>query len=339
MEMLSLEQSVGEEEKRRQFPNIRDIWAARKRISSLVMKTPLINSPVLSEQVHASVFLKLENRHETGAFKIRGAANRMLSLTPDEQKRGVATFSTGNHGLAIAYVAKKLGIPATVCISHRVPGGKVEALRRMGASVQIHGNSQDEAEEHCYKYAEEHDLTLIKAFDDPFVIAGHGTIGLELIEDFPAIDTVVVPLSGGGLLSGIAFVMKSIDPTIRVIGVSMERGAVMYQSLRAGRPVELPEEDTLADSLLGGIGLDNRYTLPMVRQYVDETVLVSEEAIAEGMAYLFKSHRMVVEGAAATGIATVLHSGLITQGSNVAVIISGNNVDVPSFLKATERYL
>ncbi|HZK53352.1 MAG TPA: hydroxyectoine utilization dehydratase EutB [Desulfosporosinus sp.] len=337
--MESLEQSKGEEELWRQLPSIRDIWSARERISSMVIKTPLIISPVISEQVRASVFLKLENLHETGAFKIRGAANKMLSLTLDEQKRGVATFSTGNHGLAVAYVAKKLGIPAVVCISNRVPSVKVDALRRMGTSVQIHGNSQDEAEEYCHRFSEQHDLTVIRAFDDPFVISGQGTIGLELLEDFPAIDTVIVPLSGGGLLSGIALVMKSIDPRIRVIGVSMERGAVMYQSLRAGRPVELPEEDTLADSLLGGIGLDNRYTFRMVQNYVDETVLVTEEAIAEGMAYLMKSHRMVVEGAAATGIAAVLQSGLIAPGSNVAVIVSGNNVDVSSFLKATERYL
>lgn len=320
-------------------PTIRDVWAARRRIAPIVRRTPLVRSPVLSDRLQASVYCKLENLHETGAFKIRGAANKILSLTPAERQRGVATFSTGNHGVAVAYVAGQLGIPAHVCISRRVPPAKVEVLRRLGATVHVEGNSQDEAEALCYRLEQELGLTLVKPFDDPFVIAGQGTIGLELLEDLPEIDTVIVPLSGGGLLSGIALALKSNDPAIRVIGVSMERSAVMAESLRAGRPVALAEQDTLADSLLGGIGLDNRYTFRMVQQYADEVVLVPEPAIAAGMAYLFQRHRLVVEGAAATGIGALLHRGIVAPGSHVAVVVSGNNVDLPAFLRAAQPFL
>ncbi|CEP67478.1 Uncharacterized [Moorella glycerini] len=320
-------------------PDIRDIWAARRRIASIVAKTPLFFSPAISEDTCSSIFLKMEIFHEPGSFKIRGAANKILSLTPEQQKAGIATFSTGNHGLATAYVAKRLGIPAFVFISERVPAVKVQALRRMGATLMIHGHGQDDAEEYCYKVARERGLTIVQPFDDPEVISGHGTIGLELLNDCPQLDKVIVPLSGGGLLSGIALALKSCDPAIKVIGVSMERSAVMYHSLRAGKPVMLKEEDTLADSLLGGIGRNNQYTFRMVRELVDETVLVSEEAIAEGMAYLFKNHQLVVEGAAATGIAAIRQLGLAKPGENVAVIITGKSVDASTFINATKKYL
>lgn len=320
-------------------PNIHDVWEARKRISTIVSRTPLNSTPVLSEQLNANVYLKMESYHEIGAFKIRGAANKILSLAPEEQKRGVATFSTGNHGLAVAYVAKQLDIPAYIFISERVPGAKVEALRRLGANIKIHGHGQDDAEEYCYKLSEERGLTIVAPFDDPHVIAGQGTIGLELLEDCPELDTVIVPLSGGGLLAGVALALKSNDPDIRVIGVSMERSPVMYHSLRAGKPVVLEEEDTLADSLLGGLGRENRYTFRMVQQLVDDTVLVPEDAIAEGMAYLFKEHRLVAEGAPATGIAALKHLDIVQPGSNVATIITGKNVDALAFIKAIEKFL
>lgn len=316
------------------------VWTARSRIAPVVRRTPLVESPVLSEQLNATVCLKLETLHPTGAFKLRGAANRILSLSPAEQRRGVATFSTGNHGVAVAYVARQLGIPAVVCISERVPRAKVDVLRRLGARVEVHGAGQDEAEARCYDLEREQGLTVVKPFDDPDVIAGQGTIGLELLEDCPGLDTVVVPLSGGGLIAGIALALKANHPSLRVVGVSMERGAVMYHSLRAGAPVTLPEEPTLADSLLGGIGQENRYTFRLVQELVDETVLVPEDAIARAMAFLFQRHRLVAEGAAATGIAALQHHPRLVQpGSRVAVIITGHNVDLGAFLAATRPYL
>jgi threonine dehydratase len=316
---------------------LRDVWVARKRIAPFVSRTPLTLSPTLSARSGASIFLKLETLQETGAFKVRGAANKILSLTPDERKRGVTTFSTGNHGLAVAYIARKLRIRAVICISRHVPRAKVDAIKRLGARVEIDGDSQDDAERKCYELQERRGLAVIKPFDDPFVIAGQGTIGLELLEDLPEIETAVVPLSGGGLIAGIGCTLKSTSPDIRVIGVSMERSAAMYHSLRAGRPVVVAEHDTLADSLLGGIGMENQCSFGMVQRYVDAVSLVSEQAIAEGMAVLLDQHRMVVEGAAATGIAALLHGQVARPGSTIAVIVSGNNVDTRTFLDAIGR--
>jgi len=180
-------------------------------------------------------------------------------------------------------------------------------------------------------------LTMIPPSDDPFVIAGQGTIGLELLDDLPDIDTVIVPLSGGGLISGIALALKSADPEIRVIGVSMERAPVMYHSLRAGKPIEM-EEETIADGLVGGIGLDNRYTFCMVQEYVDDTILVSEEEIAGAMIFALERHHLVVEGAGAVGIAALLYGRVKDIGRNVVVVVSGSNVDLPLLLEIAHNH-
>lgn len=316
---------------------VRDIYAARRRIAPIVRRTPLIASPFLSEHIGAPVHLKLENIQKTGAFKLRGAANKILSLTAHEKERGVITFSSGNHGLAVTYVASQLDINAVVCVSERVPSTKVDTIKRLGAEVVVYGKSQDEAEERSFRTKEEQALTMIPPSDDPLVIAGQGTIGLELLEDAPKIDTAIVPLSGGGLISGVALALKSADPAIRVIGVSMERAPVMYHSLRAGKPLKMGEEDTIADGLVGGIGLDNRYTFRMVQEYVDETVLVSEEEIARAMAFALEEHHLVVEGAGAVGIAALLYGRVQDTRHNVAVVITGSNVDLPLLLEIARR--
>ncbi|WHY73677.1 hydroxyectoine utilization dehydratase EutB [Fictibacillus enclensis] len=307
---------------------IQNVWEARKRMSSIISKTPAVESFILSEKVGRPVYLKLETVHDTGAFKVRGAANKILSLTEEERKRGVATYSTGNHGMAVAYVAKKLGIKTTVCISNRVPKAKVDSLKRLGAFIEFCGESQDEAGERCLVLERENGLTVIEPFDDPEVIAGQGTIGLELLEDIPALKDVVVPLSGGGLLSGIGMALKTNDPSIGITGVSMVESAVMYESLRAGKPIKMPEKDTLADSLLGGIGMDNRYTFDMVQKYMDRAVLIPEEEIAQSMAFMIDHHRMIIEGAAATGIAALLGNHIEYKDGAIAVIITGHNVDL-----------
>jgi threonine dehydratase len=317
---------------------IRNIWEARKRIASIVNRTPLIQSSVLSEKIGRNVYLKLENVHEVGAFKVRGAANKILSLSEEEKKRGVATYSTGNHGMAVSYVAKKLGIEAVVCISNRVPKAKVDSLKRLGAQIEIVGDSQDEAGVRCYELERKEGITVIEPFDDPHVIAGQGTIGLELLEVLPNLTDVIVPLSGGGLLSGIGLALKSNDRDLRVTGVSMEHSAVMYESLKAGKPVKLEETETLADSLLGGIGLDNQYTFNMVQQYMDDVVLIPEEEIAYSMAYMMDQHRIIMEGAAATGIAAVLGNKIPHQDGDIAVIISGHNVDLSILLSLIQNY-
>ncbi len=330
---------VGNDKRNLGIPELIDVWNARQRSAQIIKKTPLIHSLDISEQVGSNVFLKMENLHEMGAFKIRGAANKILSLTAKQQKQGVATYSTGNHGIAVSYVAKQLNIPAYVFISERVPEAKINSLRRLGATVRINGNSQDEAGEYCRKEAKEEGYTIVEPFDDPFVIAGQGTMGLEILEDIPDVDTVIIPLSGGGLLSGVAMALKSCNPSIRVIGVSMEEGAVMYHSLKAGKPVVMDEVDTLADSLLGGIGTNNQYTFSMVQKYMDEVVLIPEEDIAKGMAYILQNHRMVVEGAAAIGVGALLGRKIENLGENVAVIVTGNNVNISSFIQAVNKYV
>lgn len=313
-----------------------DIYVARERIAPVARRTPLISCPLLTERLGVSVYLKLESLQETGSFKIRGAANKLLSLTAEEKARGVMTVSTGNHGRAVAHVAWRLGLKAVICLSQAVPANKVEALRRFGAEVVVHGQSYDEAMAHALSLQEERGLTWVDPFDDPWIIAGQGTIGLELLEDLPTIDTAIVPLSGGGLLGGIAVALKAVNPAIRTIGVSMERAPVMYHSLRAGAPIEMEEEKTLADALAGGIGLDNRYTFRLIQAHVDETLLVSEEEIAAAMAFALAQQRLVVEGGGAVGLAALLHDKVGVVGRNIAVVLSGSNVNVSSLIQIAQ---
>lgn len=319
--------------------SMRDIYIARNRISLLSRKTPLVYSSHLSERIGSSVYLKLESLQETGSFKIRGAINKLLTLSKDEKARGVIVFSTGNHGRAVAYVARQLGIKAVICLSKRVPKYRVDAMRQFGADVAQHGESQDEAYEHALTLQEERGFTMINPFDDHLIIAGQGTIGLEILEDLPSVDTAIIPVSGGGLIAGIALALKSADPKIHIIGVSMDCAPAMYQSLKAGKPVEVEEKDSMADALLGGIGLDNKYTFPMVRDYVDDLILVSEQEIAEGMFFAFDKHCLVIEGAAAVGISALLYKKALGLGKNVVVILSGGNVDISLLTDiAMERY-
>ena len=318
---------------------LRDIREARERIASIARRTPLIRSAALSERAGTAVYLKLENLQETGSFKVRGAANRMLQLTADEKARGVITVSTGNHGRAVAYVAGRLGIPAVICMSERVPASKEEAIRALGAEVVVHGQSYDEAERHSFHLERERGLVRIEGFDDPFVIAGQGTIGLEVLEELPEVDTAIVPLSGGGLISGIALALKSVGRPVRVIGVSQDRAPVMVHSLRAGRPIELPEEETIADALAGGIGLANRHTFRMVRELVDETALVTEKEIAAAILFALEQDRLIVEGGGAVGIAALLHGHVNAVGRNVVVVISGGNIALPVLHKVLETAL
>jgi len=316
---------------------MRDVYLAKQRIAPIALRTPLISSPLLSERTHTSVLLKLENLQKTGSFKIRGAANKLLSLTNDEKARGVLAVSTGNHGRAVSYVAETLGLRAVICLAEGVPQNKVDALRRLGAEIVIHGKSYDEATEHAFRLQEERGLTMIHPFDEPFVIAGQGTIGLELLEDLPRIDTAIVPLSGGGLISGIAVALKSANPAIRVIGVTMDRAPVMHHSLQAGQPIDMDEEETLADALVGGLGPVNHYTFRMCQEYVDESVLVSDEEIAEAMAFCLDQHHFVVEGGGAVGVAALLREELNGLGEHIAVVLSGSNIDLPMLLEVARR--
>ncbi len=317
-----------------------DILRAARRIAGLVRETPFVEAPVLADETGAStVCLKLESLQNTGAFKVRGAANRILSLTPEEKKRGVITFSTGNHGKAVAYVAGRTGIPAVVCVSEHVPLYRVELIRALGAEVVVKGDSQDEAEAEYFRLRDERGLVPVVPFDDPYIVAGQGTISLEMLTAAPDLDTLLVPLSGGGLLAGVARAAKLINPKIRVVGVSISQSPAMLESLKAGHPVAVEEKDTLADSLLGGIGVENRYTLPIIRDHVDEHVLIDEPEIEKGMYYALARHSLVIEGSAAVGIAALQSGKVSVRDRKVGIVLSGSSVDLPLYLSVVQKFV
>lgn len=316
-----------------------DIFAARRRIAQQVVHTPLIASHTLSEEQGADIRLKLDSLQPIGAFKLRGAMNRVLQLSAEERERGLVAVSTGNHGRAVAYAARQQGVHAVICMSELVPKNKLEAIERLGAKVRIIGKSQDEASVEADRLVAEEGRIYLPPFDDPDVIAGQGTIGLELLEDFPEIDTALVPLSGGGLIGGIALALKAANPEIRVIGLSMDRGAAMHESLEAGKPVPVEEVASLADSLGGGIGMENRYTFPLCRDLLDDTVLLSEEEIAEGMRHLFFEEGLVAEGGAAVGVAGLLSGKVDAAGSRAAIVVTGANIDRRTWLDVIQGRL
>ena len=279
-----------------------------------------------------SVHLKLECLQNTGSFKVRGAANKILSLSGEEKQNGVITFSTGNHGKAVAYVAGQAGIKSVVCLSEHVAPYRVEMIRALGAEVSIKGHSQDEAEKNYQQLTASRGLVPVVPFDDPLIIAGQGTIALEILSKLPDTDVLMIQLSGGGLLAGMAMVAKSINPGIRVVGLSLERSPAMLKSLKAGQPVQVEEKDTLGDSLLGGIGFDNHYTLQMVEKYADEHLLISEDEIKEGLFYIFDKHRLIVEGAAAVGIGALLNGTINVKGKKVVALLSGRTINSEEYI-------
>ena len=309
-----------------QAPTLADVLAAAAVIRGRADAMPLVPSriPGLGQEM----LLKLECAQPMGAFKLRGALNALDALPPDAP--GVVCCSTGNHGRAIAYAARARGMRAVVCMSALVPAAKVDGIRALGAEVRIIGRSQDEAAAESQRLVETEGLAEVPPFDDPRVIAGQGTIGLELVLARPDLHSLLVPLSGGGLAAGVALAAKSVKPGIRVIGVSMERGAAMQASLAAGRPVAVTEFPSLADSLGGGIGLRNRFTFAMCRDLLDDVVLVGETAIRDAMLALFHHDRMVAEGAAVVGLAAVM-TGAVTLTGPSATIITGRNTDMTTF--------
>lgn len=305
---------------------LRDVEAAGRRLAGHVVRTPLRRSPSLSDQTGVPVFLKLENRQTTGSFKLRGATNAVLSLDEKARSQGLVTASTGNHGRALAHAAKMQGVDATVCLSALVPANKVEAIRALGADVLVVGRSQDDAVLEVERLVRDQGKSFVPPFDDLTVVAGQGTIGLEIVEDLPEVALVLVPLSGGGLAAGVAAAVKALRSGVQVVGISMERGAAMQASLAAGRPVDVEEVATLADSLGGGIGLNNRLTFRMCRDLLDDVVLLSEEEIAAGIRHAASLEGETVEGAGAVGIAALL-SGKIRPAGPTAIIVSGGNID------------
>lgn len=310
-----------------------DIEQAARRIEGRILRTPFVLSASLSERCGVPVGLKLEHHQTTGSFKLRGATNAVLSLSPEERARGVVAASTGNHGRALAHAAKAEGSVATICMSRLVPENKVAEIRRLGANVRIVGWSQDDAQVEVDRLVVEEGLVMVPPFDNPAVVSGQGTLGLEIVEAMPDVATVLVPLSGGGLAAGVATAVKGRLPKARVIGLTMQRGAAMKASLDAGRAVQVEEVASLADSLGGGIGLDNAVTFRMCRELLDGVILLSEAEIAAGMRHAYAEEREVIEGGAAVGIAALLSGRLGKLDGPVAVILSGRNVDMGLHLR------
>lgn len=321
------------------MPNLNDVFKAEVSIKGMIRETPLIESEELKNLTGASdVLLKLESLQNTGAFKVRGASNKILNLSREEKKLGVITFSTGNHGKAVSFVAARNGIKSVVCLSENVPAYRAEMIRSIGAEVVVYGKSQDEAENRYYELIEERGLVPVVPFDDPAIISGQGTIALEMLKIRPDLEVLLVPLSGGGLLSGIAMTAKSINPSIHVVGVSIERSPVMLKSLQAGKPVSLEEKPTLADSLLGGIGKENNYTLPLIEKYVDEHIVVNEDEIEKGMFFAFNKHALIIEGAAAVGIAAVLGKKIDLRGKTAGLVLTGSSVDQKKYIEVLNKF-
>lgn len=304
------------------------IRGARGRITAHILSTPLVHSAELSHNCGVPVELKLEHHQTTGSFKLRGATNAILKLTEAERARGVVAASTGNHGRALSHAARAVGSHATICMSRLVPANKVSEIRRLGADVRIVGDSQDEAQRDVERLVAENGLVMLPPFDHPDIIAGQGTIGLDIIEALPDVATVLVPLSGGGLAAGVAAAVKGTKPHARVIGITMERGAAMKASLDAGRPVQVDEFPSLADSLGGGIGLDNKLTFAMCKALLDDVVLLSEREIAAGIRHAYEKEGEILEGAGAVGIAALLARKITGLRGPVALVLSGRNIDM-----------
>lgn len=317
--------------------SVDDIARARERISDLVRTTPVVPAAPLSAQLGTDVRLKLEGLQETGSFKVRGAANRLLQVREANETPEVITFSTGNHGRAVAHIGARLGARVTICVGEDMPRSKLDPLRATEAKVRVEGSTQDDAAEVARRLADERGIELIPPFDDEGIVAGQGTIGLELLDQVPDVAMVLVPVSGGGLIAGVALAIKSLHPGVRVVGVSALNCAAMWASQRAGKPVEFDESPTLADSLRGGIGLDNRITFKLVREHVDELVGVDENAIAAAMGYAARYEGLILEGAAVAGLAALLTRQVeLPAGGPVVVLATGRNVGIDEVLRAVE---
>jgi threonine dehydratase len=313
-----------------------DVQQARQRIGNLVLVTPLTYTEKLSAMTDCRLYLKLENLQMTGAYKERGAFSKMLRLSEQEKRAGIVTSSAGNHAQAVAYAAKRIGIPATIVMPETTPLSKVQGTQAFNPSIVLHGNNYDAAYRKAKELQEQHGYTFVHAFDDPDVIAGQGTMGLELLEQNPYLDAVVVPIGGGGLISGIAVAVKETNPKIRIIGVEAAAMPGMHASLTAGKVTTIPSCSTIAEGI--AVATVGSHTFPIVQKYVDEIVTVSEEEIANAILLLLEQEKTLVEGAGSVGFAALYNQKIGgVAGKNVAVIISGGNIDLNILAKILER--
>jgi threonine dehydratase len=314
------------------------IEAAREGLRGVIVPTPLLPSARLGEDAGGQVFVKAENTQRGGSFKLRGAYTKLVALPAEERARGVICASAGNHAQGVALAGRMLGAPVTVVMPAAAPLAKVTATRRYGAEVILEGQSFDDAVEHARRVQAERGLTFVHAFDDPLVVAGQGTVGLELLQALPEVGTIVVPIGGGGLIGGIATAVRARKPATRIVGVQAAGCPSVPLSLAAGRPATAPEARTIADGIAvkqpGGI------TLPLIRDLVDEVVTVEENAIARAIVYALQHLGLVAEGAGAVGIAALLGQQVRPRGDEqVAVVLSGGNIDTNMLARVIDQVL
>jgi threonine dehydratase len=316
------------------FP--KDVDDAVDRICTDVRRTPLEASGALGRSCGACAYIKWENEQITGSFKFRGALNRMRTLTPSESRAGVVSASTGNHGLAVALAAKIEGVKLTLFLPETAVGIKRRKIEAVGVIPVLYGGDCEKTEAHARRAADEAGKVFISPYNDPAIVAGQGTIAIEILEELPGVDAVIVPIGGGGLIAGIAGFIKAVSPRIRVIGVEPETSAFMKASMEAGALVEIREEPTIADAVAGGIEAGS-ITYPLCREFVDEFVTVPEEGIIRAMRLVFEHHGKMIEGAGALAVAGLLGLPGAFQGKTVVCLASGGNVDPALFGSVTVR--
>jgi threonine dehydratase len=315
-----------------------DIQDARKILQGIIIPTPILSDEKLSNEIGAHAFLKAECLQRSGSFKVRGAYNKISRLTPEEKKRGVVTASAGNHAQGVALAARLHKIKATIVLPEFAPLTKIIATRAQGAEVVLKGASFDEAVEYSRKLEEKHGYTYVHAFDDPLVIAGQGTIGWEIVEDLPETTVVIVPIGGGGIISGIAIAVKNLLPKVRVIGVQAENVAPVNKSLKEGKPVAVEATQTIADGI--AVKRPGTITLPIIKDFVDEVVEVSEEEIARAIFHCVQNNRLVVEGAGAAGLAALLAKKVkVQKNDTVCTVLCGGNIDGNLLARVLEQVL
>jgi len=303
-----------------------DILKAQQNIAGYVHRTPIMSSATLGRRTGVNLYFKAEVFQKTGSFKPRGALNKLRSLTDDEKKRGVITVSSGNHAQGLAYASSLLGIPATVIMPEATPENKVNATRAYGAEVILHGKVEDLMTK-CLEVQKERNLIMVHPFDDPLIIAGQGTIGLEILEDSPEVEWVFVPVGGGGLISGIATAIKLKKPSVKIVGVEPIGAAAMLKSVQQKEVVHLDKVDTIAEGL--GAPFAGEYTLAHVKRYVDNLVLVSDKEIIQALHLILERCKILTEPAGAAGFAALLFKKVdVPKGAQVVCVLSGGNIDL-----------
>lgn len=315
-----------------------EVREARERCGDQLVKTPCAPSAPFGEMFGGKAWFKFENLQITGSFKERGALNRMSLLAAEERERGVVTASAGNHAQAVAFHARRMGVPATVVMPERTPLVKTSNTERFGAKVILHGAGYDQAMEEALRLRDETGAALVHPFDDPGVIAGQGTAGLEILHQTPEPDVVVVPVGGGGLISGLAVAVKETLPSVRVVGVEAAVIPAALRSRQAGARVTVPPAETIAEGI--SVRKLGEHTFPLIEKYVDDLVTVDEEEIASAVLMLLEREKTVAEGAGAAGVAAVVHGKVRDlEGKDVVIILSGGNIDVNLLSRIIERGL